>query len=164
MWRVTKEKWWRVYLIEQQESALGDAPEYSSQAKMKHQILEVPLSTFNEKVQHTSNVAINPEKGRMGCQEEKRGPMEVTVGFFGLKAQRKLKILIKTQKRIHVNLINWLVYSLKILTIDAKTIRSLEGQEEVHTSDTLPRAFRFLGRIKTSLNEHVLHKYPHEQP
>ena len=40
----------------------------------------------------------------------------------------------------------------------------LEGREEVHTGDTLPRAFRFLGRIKTSPNEHVLHKYPHEQP
>ena len=40
--------------------------------------------------------------------------------------------------------------------------RFLEGREKVHTGDTLPRAFRFLDWIKTSPNEHVLHKYPQE--
>ena len=45
-----------------------------------------------------------------------------------------------------------------------KRSRSLEGQEEVHSGDTLPRAFRFFGRIKTYPTEHALHKYPHEQP
>ena len=50
---------------EQQESILRDAPESTSdgykkaQAKMKQQILKVLLSTLKEKVQHTSNVAIN---------------------------------------------------------------------------------------------------------
>ena len=56
---------------EQQEFILRDAPESTfdsykkSQAKIKQQILEASLLTFNEKIQYTSNTSISPEKGRM---------------------------------------------------------------------------------------------------
>ena len=55
---------------EQQQSILRDAPESTSnhykkaQAKIKQQILEAPLSTFNEKIQYTGNTSIGPEKGK----------------------------------------------------------------------------------------------------
>ena len=53
---------------EQQESVSRDAPKSTSdsykkaQMKMKQQILEAPLSNFNEKIQY---IGTNPEKGRM---------------------------------------------------------------------------------------------------
>ena len=66
--------------------------------------------------------------------------------------------------RIHVNrLIDYISVCVSYHRC-RKTIKSLEGQEEVHSGDTLPRAFRFFGRIKTYPTEYVLHKYPHEQP
>ena len=47
--------------------------------------------------------------------------------------------------RIHVNrLIDYISVCVSYHRC-RKTIKSLEGQEEVHTGDTLPRAFRFLG-------------------
>ena len=55
---------------EQQESVSKDAPESTSdsykkaQVKIKHQILETLLSTFNEKIQYTGNTSIGPEKGK----------------------------------------------------------------------------------------------------
>ena len=50
---------------EQQESVSRDAPESTSdsykkaQAKMKQQILEAPLSNFNEKIQYTKDTSAN---------------------------------------------------------------------------------------------------------
>ena len=55
---------------EQQESVSKDAPESTSnsykkaQTKMKQQILEAPLLTFNEKIQYTGNTSIDLEKGK----------------------------------------------------------------------------------------------------
>ena len=56
---------------EQQESVSRDTLESTSdsykkaQAKIKQQILEASLSTFDEKIQYTGNISTGPEKGRM---------------------------------------------------------------------------------------------------
>ena len=56
---------------EQQESNLRDALKHTfdsnkkAQAKMEQQILEVLLSTFDEKIQHNRGKNANPGKGRM---------------------------------------------------------------------------------------------------
>ena len=50
---------------EKQKSVSGDAPDNTSdsykkaQAKMKQQILEAPLSNFNEKIQYTKDTSAN---------------------------------------------------------------------------------------------------------
>ena len=66
------------------------------------------------------------------------------VGFRDTKRSEKLKIYHKPELRIHVIRLIDLIRVSKTLPQMQVEARFLEGREEVHTGDTLSRAFCFL--------------------
>ena len=68
----------------------------------------------------------------------------MTVGFRDTKRNEKLKFYHKSKPRIHVIRLIDLIRVSKTLPQMQVEARFLEGREEVHTGDTLPRAFSFL--------------------
>ena len=69
---------------------------------------------------------------------------DTTVRFHDIERNEKLKFYHKPEPRIHVIRLSDLIKVSKILPQTNEKARFLEGREEVHTGDTLPRAFSFL--------------------
>ena len=61
-----------------------------------------------------------------------------------IKRSEKLKFYHKPEPRIHAIRLIDLIRVSKTLPQSQAEARLLEGREEVHTGDTLPRAFSFL--------------------
>ena len=68
----------------------------------------------------------------------------ISIGVRDTKRSEKLKFYHKPESRIHVIQLIDLIRVSKTLPQMQVEARFLEGREEVHTGDTLPRAFGFL--------------------
>ena len=68
----------------------------------------------------------------------------VNIGFRDTKRNEKLKFYHKHEPRIHIIQLTDLIRASKVLPQMQVEARFLEGREEIHTGDTLPRAFCFL--------------------